>query len=376
MSKQEDGMAAKVRGLEDRVTVLEAKAGVFASPTGAEVLAAKNAAKAKRIAAEQAAQDAADKKAAADKVKLRGAGAKALALVAILFGLCFTAQAENRDTWSLYSGSDNLIVPGTLVVTGATTIVGTLTSGATNLTALNNFAVGGNLTVTSNVVVQINATVTGTLAQVGVATFTAESVHNLGIDADYITTDAGAGIDTKSAGTLMVGAATANKIEISVTAVETEIQGTLDVIEAADFDAAVTMGTTLAVAGAGHIAQQTVVREVTATRVCTSADYGKLIILATNAAIAVTLPANGAAAGSTIDFMVGGQSGIAESDSCVPTIAAATADTLRTINSVDSDSVTYGTGHRIGARCRATSDGFFWTVVNLCDNTMSVNDSD
>ncbi len=68
------------------------------------------------------------------------------------------------------------------------------------------------------------------------------------VDAESVTTDAGSGIDVQSAGTLMVGAATATKIEVGLTAVETEVQGTLDVLEAADFDTTVDVAgeTTLA----------------------------------------------------------------------------------------------------------------------------------
>jgi len=75
--------------------------------------------------------------------------------------------------------------------------------------------------------VQTNATIGGTLAVTGVATFTAESVHNLGIDADYITTDGGAsgGIDTKTAATLPVGASTATKVEVADAAIITDIEG-------------------------------------------------------------------------------------------------------------------------------------------------------
>jgi phage I-like protein len=101
--------------------------------------------------------------------------------------------------------------------------------GEQGATSLASLAVAGNAAVTGN------ATVGGTLGVTGVATFTAESVHNLGIDADYITTDAAAGIDTKTAGTLKVGEATATKVEIADTGVETEIQGTLDAQEAATF---------------------------------------------------------------------------------------------------------------------------------------------
>ena len=111
-----------------------------------------------------------------------------------------------------------------------------------NLTKLGALSVDASITAgddlisTDDLTVGGLATVAETLAVVGVATFTEESVHNLGIDADSITVDEdGAGIDTKAAGTLTVGAATADKVEISVTAVETEIQGTLDVLEASGF---------------------------------------------------------------------------------------------------------------------------------------------
>ena len=75
-----------------------------------------------------------------------------------------------------------------------------------------------------------NLTVSGTLAVTGVGTFTAESVHNLGVDADYITTDADAGIDAKTAGALLVGASTATSVEIGDAGVTTDIQGPLTVL--------------------------------------------------------------------------------------------------------------------------------------------------
>lgn len=81
-----------------------------------------------------------------------------------------------------------------------------------------------------NTVVAGTLAVTGASTLTGVATFTAESIHDLGIDADYITVDAAAGIDTKSAGALLVGAATATSIEIGDTAVTTDIQGPLTVL--------------------------------------------------------------------------------------------------------------------------------------------------
>lgn len=80
-----------------------------------------------------------------------------------------------------------------------------------------------------------NATITGTLGVTDVATFTAESVHNLGIDADYITVDAAAGIDTKTAGALKIGETTATSVEISDAGENTDIQGTLSVAQLATF---------------------------------------------------------------------------------------------------------------------------------------------
>jgi hypothetical protein len=48
------------------------------------------------------------------------------------------------------------------------------------------------------------------------------------VDANNITVDAGAGIDNQAAGTLVVGASTATKVEIADSGVETEVQGPID----------------------------------------------------------------------------------------------------------------------------------------------------
>ena len=106
--------------------------------------------------------------------------------------------------------------------------------------------------------------------------------------------------------------------------------------------------------------------------VITAANYNTMILVNTNAAVALTLPANGAAAGSWVDVAVHSSA----TDDCVPTIAAATADTLVIINGIDGDSVTYGSGHRIGAYARFWSDGSFWHYVNMGPTTLTENDSD
>lgn len=168
MSTQEDTIHAKIRGLDERVTNIEAHMGINAGPTGAEVLAAKNAAKAARIAAEQkaefkathAAQEKEDaerkaRKEAAAKASVNAskAAAKALAIVAVLLALCFNTQAAPGDTrdWANASGTNsmlmdgNLNVGGTLTVTGATTIVGAFTASA-GITSTNLIGNGANVT--------------------------------------------------------------------------------------------------------------------------------------------------------------------------------------------------------------------------------------
>jgi len=123
----------------------------------------------------------------------------------------------------------------TVTTDGGTVILDGSVAASDDLVATDDCTVGDDLNVTGA------ATVGETLAVVGVATFTAESVHNGGIDGNYLTIDAGAGVDTKSAGTLMLGEATANKVEISKAGTETEIQGTLDVHGGLDVNEDVTI---------------------------------------------------------------------------------------------------------------------------------------
>ena len=110
--------------------------------------------------------------------------------------------------------------------------------------------------------------------------------------------------------------------------------------------------------------------DATAARVLTSADYGQIIMVTSNAAVAITLPANGAAIGSQVDIMTGAGS----TDSCAPTISAATTDTLVGPGDQDLKSVTDGTGHRIGLHVRFISDGAFWHVLNIGGTTLTYTD--
>jgi len=94
------------------------------------------------------------------------------------------------------------------------TIVGDLT--ASNITTTTE-AVAGHFGVTSNFTVGGTATITGALAAAAA-------------DVDSVTTDAGAGLDTQAAGTLLLGAVTADKVEIADAGVDTEVQGDFDVL--------------------------------------------------------------------------------------------------------------------------------------------------
>jgi predicted type IV restriction endonuclease len=60
------------------------------------------------------------------------------------------------------------------------------------------------------------------------------------------------------------------------------------------------------------------------------------------------------------------------SDTAAVTVAAATADTLITVNDAQADSVTYASGQRIGACLKVISNGTYWIVVNEGSTTMTV----
>lgn len=127
-------------------------------------------------------------------------------------------------------------------------------------------AAAGTVTITGT-----NVSIVGTTAVTG--TF----------DANSVTVDAGAGIDNQAAGTLLIGAATATKVEIADTGDETEIQGPLDVNGNADFDGTVSCAITPSV-------------NVTSNTFAVAAIAQKYIILkSTGEGRTVTLPAPGVA---------------------------------------------------------------------------------
>lgn len=124
----------------------------------------------------------------------------------------------------------------------------------------------------------------------------------------------------------------------------------------------------LQVDGPFQAKRQAYVLEGTATKVCTSSDFGKLVLLSKEATVTITLPANDSPAGAIIDFLIIGN------DSVAATWSPASATSLRTFNQASAASVTYGSGHRIGAYIRFLCDGAYWTAVNLSSaNTLSIS---
>jgi hypothetical protein len=102
----------------------------------------------------------------------------------------------------------------------------------------------------------------------------------------------------------------------------------------------------------------------------TSADYGKTFNCPGKAAQAIALPAAGAAAGSWMRFIGTGD------NSYAPTFATPISDNLIAPNNATADSVTYGTGHRIGFALILMSNGTYWCALNEnAGCTMTVTDT-
>lgn len=257
------------------------------------------------------------------------------------------AYIEDNQTVQKGSSATYDIVAGVIIDVDSDGVwVDSFAIGGSGAASVTTLAASGAATLGSTCDIAGNATVGGTLGVTGVGTFTAESVHNGGIDCDYVTTDAGAGVDTKTAGALKIGAAMATSLDLGASDIITSVAGQFTAPR-------ITYGS---------------ITDVSYTN--TSSDYGKLMMVDTNTTVAIKLPANGAPAGSCIDFILGPST----DDTCAPTWSAATADTLIGPNDVDLDSVTYDTGHRIGAYLRVISDGTKWHAVNIGSTTMSGTD--
>ncbi len=100
--------------------------------------------------------------------------------------------------------------------------------------------------------------------------------------------------------------------------------------------------------------------------------YGKQVFLthADTVAVALNDPEAGTEpAGTWVEFMLNGD------DSLAVTFAPETADTLVAPNNATADSVTFGSGHRMGAVVRFVSDGTKWHAINVnAGCTMTVTD--
>lgn len=96
----------------------------------------------------------------------------------------------------------------------------------------------------------------------------------------------------------------------------------------------------------------------TATYTVVPGDFGKTLLFSYLGAVAVTLPANSAPAGSWFRCINIG------SDATVPTYTVTPADTLITVNEPAGKSVTFGTGHRIGSCVTFVGTGLQWVAMN------------
>jgi hypothetical protein len=137
-------------------------------------------------------------------------------------------------------GSDD-VLDVTIVVQGGTVVIddGTLTA-SDDLVATDEVRVGDDLIVTDDAAVGGDLAVTGA-ATVGGALGVTGALTGTTLDVNAITVDAGAGIDNQAAGTLVLGASTATKVEIADAAVETEVQGSLDVHGEVDINEQITV---------------------------------------------------------------------------------------------------------------------------------------
>lgn len=241
----------------------------------------------------------------------------------------YTNAAMTTKKFGVLAASGNTTIAGTLAVTGASTLTGATTFGAgytgtgATLTALGAFSTKGAI---------VGAT---TLAITGNS-----SLASVDVGGTYAT------------GTAVTISATGN----------IQANGTLTV------DGASALTGAVSIAGAATI-PVVAVKTITCaagTTVIDSTYYGKTCFITGAAAQAITLPANGATAGTYMEFVVTG------ADTSIPTFSTATVDTLITVNDQAADSVTFGTGHRIGACVKFISNGANWIAVNVGSTTMTV----
>lgn len=276
----------------------------------------------------------------------------------------------------------------------------------TGTTAIQNQFDGNSLTSGTLFKLSSTGTLTGTMLDITSNTMTSGNLLKLVLDADAATgkfinclggtdhatakftvdyTGAGAFASTLSAGATTVASgvctagmtfgggygstgATISTVGVGQFNGALTVDGATTLTGATTQTGALTCSSTLSVAGAATIPIRAtaVITCAAGTTALDATYYGKTCFITGAAAQTITLPANGATTGANIEFIVIG------ADTSIPTFAAATADSLITVNDQAADSVTFGTGHRIGACVRFISDGTNWNAVNVGSTTMTV----
>ena len=258
---------------------------------------------------------------------------------------------------TLVAGAGGATATGTAGVGGAVTVTaGTAGAGSGASTG----AAGGAITATAGAGSAITTGTGGTGGAVSIAGGAGGSGSVAGGTGGALTLASGAAgsggtgtvgaISIKQGATERIGVSTAGAVAVTG---NTTITGTL---------------TTTGAFTTPVLAQNTAISGATATAASTY--FGKITTITTNGQVDVTLPANTQTAGSWMDFL------ILVDNAATVTFACTPVDTLYTANSLDSDAVTFATGHRIGAYVRFINTGANWVAINLGQTTMGVTDTD
>ena len=265
--------------------------------------------------------------------------------------------STGTDKFTVAASSGNTAVAGTFTATGAVSCASTFAMTKVNAASgsANPFDFTGTLGIMNGsddfTLFDVNITnanhtgSTNTVQVLDVAAITGDA------EATETAINIGSGWDT--------GITSASPVAFT---------STLAVTGATTQTGALTCASTLSVAGAATIpiVTTTTITCAAGTTTLDSTYYGKIVFITGAAAQTITLPANGATAGTQIEFIITG------ADTSIPTFAAATADTLITVNDQAADSVTYATGHRVGACIKFISNGTYWIAINVGSTTMTV----
>ena len=148
--------------------------------------------------------------------------------------LAVSAAVTILDSVDTIAGSDMTVgsANATLLTLGASDITTAVAGALTILDAIDT-AAGSDMTVGAANATKVEISKTGVETEIQ---GTLDVVEAAGFQSTVEILDS---IDTAAGSDMTIGAVNATKVEISVTGVETEIQGTLDVVEAAGFQSSV-----------------------------------------------------------------------------------------------------------------------------------------